>query len=365
MSLKQNTLTKVAVLYGGFSAEHEISLLSAAMVIKNLDKRKFDIIPIGIDKQGHCFLNELQSLYSNDTILLKTKNTESFSGLSELMGDKKAHCDVVFPMLHGTFGEDGTIQGFLDLLGLPYVGADVLGSAIGMDKVVAKRLARAAHIPVVPFLAFNSGHWLRNKSLYNEKINQEIGYPLFIKPVNVGSSLGITKVKRSTDLDNAIDLAFTYSTKVLIEKALQVREVEVAVLENLEWGAEALVSSVGEIISTHEFYSYEAKYLDVKGAELIIPAQLEEEQLQQIKNLAAKVFNSLDCSGMARIDFFIEKQSQKIYFNELNTIPGFTPISMYPKLWEVSGIANTPLLTHLIKLALARHQRLSLLKRSI
>lgn len=365
MSLKENVKTKVAVLYGGCSAEHEVSLLSATAIIKNLDKNRFDVIPIGIDKQGNCFVNEWQYLYSDDTMVLKTKNAQLLSGLTELTGHKKALCDVVFPVLHGTFGEDGTIQGLLDILGLAYVGADVLGSAIGMDKDVAKRLARAADIPVVDFLSFNSGRWSINKKEYCEEIENKIAYPLFVKPVNVGSSLGITKVKKVSDLVDAIELAFTYSTKILIEKALEVRELEIAVLENHQWGEEPLVSRVGEIVPSHEFYSYEAKYLDAKGAELFIPAKLQEGQLQRIKDLAAKIFSCLDCSGMARIDFFIEKQSQKIYFNELNTIPGFTKISMYPKLWEASGISYQQLLTHLIELALARHQRLSLLKRSI
>jgi D-alanine-D-alanine ligase len=356
---------RIAVLYGGRSAEHEVSLLSAASVIKNLDQNKFDVMPIGIDEQGRCFVNELQHLYTDDAILLKTKNAQQLSGLAELTGHKKALCDVVFPVLHGTFGEDGTIQGLLDILGLAYVGADVLGSAIGMDKDVAKRLARAADIPVVPFVTFNSGHWSVNKTKYREEIEQKIAYPLFVKPANAGSSLGISKVKKAGDLNEAIALAFTYSAKVLVEKAFEVRELEIAVLENQLWGAEALVSRVGEIIPSHEFYSYEAKYLDAKGAELIIPATLKKGQLQQIKSLAAKIFGCLDCSGMARVDFFIEKQSQKIYFNELNTIPGFTKISMYPKLWEASGISYQQLLTHLIELAIARHHRLVQLKRSL
>ena len=198
-----------------------------------------------------------------------------------------------------------------------------------------------------------------------QNIEREILYPLFVKPANAGSSLGVTKVKKLDELADAIELAFTYSTKILIEQAFEVREIEMAVLENLQWGADPLVSGVGEIIPSHEFYSYEAKYLDPKGAELIIPASLQEGQLQQLKRLGKKIFNCLDCSSMARIDFFIEKQSQKIYFNELNTIPGFTKISMYPKLWEASGLAYQQLLTQLIELALARYQRLSLLKRSI
>lgn len=361
---KENSKIKVAVLYGGQSAEHEVSLLSAASVIKNLDKTKFNVLPIGIDKQGRCFLNELQYLYADNAILLETEKAQLFSSLAELLQAKKSCCDVVFPVLHGTFGEDGTIQGLLETLDLAYVGADVLGSAIGMDKEVTKRLASAMEIPVVPFLSFNSGLWSLKKDELRQDIEQKIKYPLFVKPANAGSSLGITKVKKPADLTDAIELAFTYSTKVLIEQALEVREVEIAVLENLQWGAEALVSCVGEIIPSHEFYSYEAKYLDPKGAELIIPATLQEGQLQQLKNLATKLFNCLDCSGMARIDFFIEKQSQKIYFNELNTIPGFTKISMYPKLWEASGLSYQQLLTQLIKLAIARHHRLVQLKRT-
>jgi D-alanine-D-alanine ligase len=365
MSLKENSKIKVAVLYGGRSAEHEVALLSAASIIKHLDRNKFTVIPIGIDKEGCCFVNDIQHLYLNDSIALKTKNAVCLSNLAALTQDQKNGVDVVFPVLHGSFGEDGTIQGLLDIVGLAYVGADVLGSAIGMDKDVAKRLADAVEIPVVPFLSFNSGLWSIKKAELIQDIEQKIPYPLFVKPANAGSSLGITKVKKANQLLDAIDLAFTYSTKVLVEQAFEVREIEIAVLENLQWGAEPLASRVGEIIPSHEFYSYAAKYLDAQGAELIIPAILQEGQLQQLKSLAIKLFNCLACSGMARIDFFIEKQSQKIYFNELNTIPGFTKISMYPKLWEASGLSYQQLLTHLIELAMARHHRLTLLKRSV
>lgn len=353
---------RVAVLYGGRSAEHEVSLLSAAAVIKHLDKNKFTVIPVGIDKQGCCFINELQHLYVNDEIVLKTQHAKCLQNLVEL---NPANIDVIFPVLHGTLGEDGTIQGLFEVLNLAYVGADVLGSAIAMDKDVAKRLATAAEIPVVPFVSIDSGLWTIKKDELIQNIEREIAYPLFVKPANVGSSLGITKVKKSNDLVAAIELAFTYSTKILLEKAFEVREIEMAVLENLQEGAEPLMSRVGEIIPSHEFYSYEAKYLDPKGAELMIPAILQQGQWQELKQLAIKIFNCLACSGMARIDFFIEKQSQKIYFNELNTIPGFTKISMYPKLWEASGLSYQQLLTQLIELARARHQRLTLLKRSL
>lgn len=351
----------VAVLYGGRSAEHEISLLSAAAVIEHLDKNKFTVIPVGIDKQGCCFINELQHLYVNEKIVLKTQNAKCLQSLAEL-NQRQYGIDVIFPVLHGTFGEDGTIQGLFEILGLAYVGADVLGSAIAMDKDVAKRLAAAAEIPVVPFVSIDSGLWTIKKDELIQNIEREIAYPLFVKPANVGSSLGITKVKKSNDLVAAIELAFTYSTKILLEKAFEVREIEIAVLENLQWGAEPLMSRVGEIIPSHEFYSYEAKYLDPKGAELKIPATLQQGQWQQLKQLTIKIFNCLACSGMARIDFFIEKQSQRIYFNELNTIPGFTTISMYPKLWEASGLSYQQLLTQLIELGMARHQRLTLLK---
>lgn len=364
MSLQENSKIKVAVLYGGRSAEHEVSLLSAASIIKHLDKNKFTVIPIGIDKEGCCFINDIQHLYVNDSIALKTKNAACLSNLAALAQNLKNEIDVVFPVLHGTFGEDGTIQGLLEILGLAYVGADVLGSAIGMDKDVAKRLANAKQIPVIPFVSFHAGLWFLKKADCIQDIEARLNYPVFVKPANVGSSLGISKVKKASDLTAAIDTAFTYSTKVLIEKALEVREVEIAVLENLQWGEQPLISCVGEIIPRHEFYSYAAKYLDADGAALIIPAILQEGQLQQLTSLATKLFNGLDCSGMARIDFFIEKQTQEIYFNELNTIPGFTKMSMYPKLWEASGLSYQQLLTHLIELAIARHRRLTQLKRS-
>lgn len=353
----------VMVLYGGRSVEHDVSLLSAAAVIKHLDKNKFTIVPVGIDKKGCCFINDLKKLYVNEAIVLKTKNAECLKNLADL-NQLTQRPDVIFPVLHGTFGEDGTVQGLFEILDIPYVGADVIGSAIGMDKDVAKRLAAAAGVPVAPFLTINSGLWMAKKNGLIQNIERKIGYPLFVKPTNVGSSLGLTKVKKSNDLISAIEFAFTYSIKVVLEKALEAHEIEMAVLENRQWGADPLTSKVGEIVPSHEFYSYEAKYLDPKGAELIIPAILKEEQLQQLKHLAIKIFNCLDCSGMARIDFFVEKKSQKIYFNELNTLPGFTNISMYPKLWEASDLPYQQLLTHLIELAIARYHRLSALKRS-
>ena len=368
MSIKENSKIKVAVLYGGRSAEHEVSLQSAAAVIKHLDRNKFTIIPIGIDKQGHCFVNEVSQFSGQElasALPLQTKTSTTLTSIAELNHDKKAICDVVFPLLHGSFGEDGTIQGLLEILDLAYVGADVLGSALSMDKDMAKRLVSAESIPVVPFLTLDSALWSTKQVQSMEEIEQKISYPLFVKPANSGSSLGVTKVKKSTDLSAAIELAFTYSTKVLLEKAFEVREIEIAVLENLHGGPAPLVSIAGEIIPSHEFYSYEAKYLDAKGAELMLPAVLQAGQLAQLKSYAAQIFTRLNCAGMARIDFFIEKQSQKIYFNEINTIPGFTPISMYPRLWQASGISYPQLLSHLIELAIARHRRLASIKCSL
>lgn len=360
MSAKESQKIRVAVLYGGRSGEHEVSLRSATSILKNMDKNKFEVVPVAIDKQGQWWLNDSAELPLNESlpVVLNSSQKLSFEGLSD-------QCDVVFPVLHGAFGEDGTVQGLLEFIGLPYVGANVLGSAIGIDKDITKRLASAGNIPIVPFIAFNNGQWEKKKADYQQEIQEKLGYPLFVKPVSAGSSLGITKVKKPTDLLSAIQLAFKYDTKILIEKALEAREIEIAVLEDLAFGKGPLISVVGEIIprlTHHEFYSYEAKYIDEEGAALVIPAVLQEGQSVELKTLARRIFECLDCEGMARIDFFIEKATKKIYFNEINTIPGFTQISMYPKLWEASGRSYQQLLTYLIDLALIRYKRLSQLK---
>lgn len=355
---------KVAVLYGGCSGEHEVSLKSAASVIKNIDKNKFDVVPIAIAKQGQWLVNDLKQFSLNESAPVQTKTSKALCVQDKIINPKEFFCDVIFPVLHGVFGEDGTIQGLLEILDVPYVGANVLGSAIGMDKVIAKRLALADNIAVIPFVTFNMGEWEKNQAFLIKAIEKELSFPLFVKPVNAGSSLGISKVKNATELAAAVNFAARYDIKILVERALLVREIEVAVLENLSFGKQPLVSVAGEITPQHEFYSYEAKYLDKKGAELTIPAVLKEEQAEKIKILAATIFNSLACESMARVDFFIEEATQKIYFNEINTIPGFTKISMYPKLWEASGLSYQQLLTYLIDLALARHQRVSHLKQS-
>lgn len=350
---------RVAVLYGGRSGEHEVSLQSAASVIKNLDRDKFEVIPIGIDKQGHWLLNDIKQLpldNSTKSLILQTENAQMLSAPGQLTNGSGNLCDVIFPVLHGPLGEDGTVQGLLELAEIPYVGARVLGSAIGMDKDVAKRLAIGAGIPVGPYVTFNQGQWKKNSQHYKDLIAQ-LSYPVFVKPTNIGSSVGITKVKAEQDLNSAIEEALQYDVKIIVEKAIPAREIEVAILENSEYGAMPLASIPGEIVPNHEFYSYEAKYLDENGAELLIPAQLDAAQVKQAQELAIRIFTALECESMARVDLFLDKQTNKLYFNEINTIPGFTQISMYPKLWEATGVSYQELLSRLIQLAVSRHER--------
>lgn len=372
--MEQLEKIRVAVLYGGRSAEHEVSLRSAANVIQHLDADKFDAIPIGIDKNGNWFLgkdilaNSLEKNHvSMQDCLVNTWFTAEWVGKPVKMQDahdilptqttNKAF-DVVFPVVHGTFCEDGTLQGLLELANLPYVGCGVLASAVGMDKDVSKRLASHAGINIAPYLAFNTRQWQADKQNCLKKIDAELNYPLFVKPANTGSSVGISKIKNKSDLQKAIEEAFQYDTKILVEEGLDIIELEVAVLEALEAGKEPLVSIVGEITpdTKHGFYSYEAKYLDENGAELVVPARIDDVVKEKTRAIARKLFQVLECEGMARIDLFYDKKSGEIYFNEINTIPGFTQISMYPRLMEASGISYKDLLSHLIQLALNRFQ---------
>jgi D-alanine-D-alanine ligase len=265
--------------------------------------------------------------------------------------------DVVFPVMHGPLCEDGTIQGLLELADVPYVGSGVLASAVGMDKDVAKRLVRDAGLPIVPYLTIKDVSWKKDFDALSEKAFKTIGLPLFVKPANLGSSVGVHKVKQREELRSALEDAFRYDTKILIEKAINAREIEFAVLENSDPSAIPLVSQPGEIVPRHEFYSYEAKYLDDKGAELLIPAKLDSSQIARGQQIAREVFTILECEGMARVDFFVDRNTGDFYFNEVNTLPGFTSISMYPKMWEASGIPYDELLNRLIDLAMARHRR--------
>ncbi len=363
---------RVAVVYGGRSGEHEISLRSAASVIRNLDVEKYEIIPIGIDKQGKWLLNDISLIEkSNSTIPVHLRSAEpvilpanpeaSTTGLVRL-GPSGAVSgsrgfDVVFPVMHGTNSEDGTIQGLFELADIPYVGCGVLASAVGMDKEMAKRLARDAGLPIVPYIALKADRWEKERATLAKRVGDELGYPCFVKPSNAGSSVGVHKVKTPQDLIAALVDAFLYDTKVLIEKAISAREIEVAALENEVPGGDVLVSIPGEINPTHEFYSYEAKYLDENGAELLIPAKLSEAQTKEAQRIGRAAFAALECEGMARVDMFLDRNDGKFYFNEVNTIPGFTSISMYPKMWEASGVPYSELLDRLIRLAMLRHER--------
>ena len=360
---------RVAVLYGGRSGEHEVSLQSAASVINNLDRERFEIVPVAIDKQGRWRLNDLSLLEGKKSlpvfkdapkVVLPPNAADSDSGTALVSfgeGKETRSIDVVFPVVHGPLCEDGTIQGLLELADVPYVGCGVLASAVAMDKEMAKRVARDAGVPIVPYLSLKRDQWTRETERWAEKIQRELGYPVFVKPANLGSSVGVHKVMEAAGLKAAVDDAFRYDVKTLVETAIDAREIELAVLENPDTGGEPLVSVPGEINPTHEFYSYEAKYLDESGAELIIPAKLDARQVNEVQEIARCAFSAIGCEGMARVDLLMDRSAGKFYFNELNTIPGFTSISMYPKLWGASGIGYRELLSRLIELAVARHER--------
>lgn len=355
MTPDKKKILRVGVLFGGRSGEHEVSLASAASVIRGLDPDKYEAVPIGITKDGHWLIGEgavkmlPEVLKGGRRVMLTADPTEA--ALVPLdRGAGAQRLDVIFPVMHGTFGEDGTIQGMLDLAGLPYVGAGVLGSAVGMDKDVAKRLCQTAGIPVVPWVTVQRWRWEQDKWAVRNEIEEKFPYPVFVKPATLGSSVGMSKVHNTEELGPALDLACEYGMKILVEKAVTAREIEVSVLGNHDPKA----SVPGEIVPHREFYDYTAKYLE-DGTQLVIPAVLKPAQLKKIQTLAVKAFQALELSGMARVDFFLEKEGGKLYLNELNTIPGFTSISMYPKLWEASGIPFRELIDKLIELAFEMH----------
>lgn len=333
---------KIAVMFGGRSGEHEVSLVSANSVINALNPEKYDIVKIGITKHGNWVMNvETSQMAKFD----EDVNASDIK-LNELIALKP---DVVFPVMHGTFCEDGTLQGMLETANLPYVGCGVMASAVGMDKTVAKRLFNDAGINIVPYIEIKRREYQKDKNGIINEIESKIGYPCFIKPVNSGSSVGISKAKNKNELQAAIDEASKFDRKILIEKAISGREIEVSVLGNDSPKA----SLPGEIIPCNEFYDYSAKYIDDKSG-LDIPAKLPEKIREDIRETAVKAYKTIDCAGMARVDFFLEKETNKIYLNEINTIPGFTSISMYPKLWEATGVSYPQLLDELIELAIER-----------
>ncbi|MGH8293349.1 MAG: D-alanine--D-alanine ligase [Gammaproteobacteria bacterium] len=357
---------RVGILFGGKSAEHEISLLSAKNIIEALDKNKYEPVLIGIDKTGRWLMNEPSQFLLNSTnpklIALNKVNSESVAlvpqsegRLTSLnSGHTEQSVDVVFPILHGPFGEDGTIQGLLKLANVPFVGASVLGSAVGMDKDVMKRLLREAGIPVPKFLVFR-----HNEQLEFDSVTRALGLPLFVKPANLGSSVGISKAKDRVGFEKAVRDAFRYDNKILVEEAIRGHEIECAVLGN----DDPIASVPGEIIPTHEFYDYDAKYVDENGARLEAPAKLPPETVKRVQELAIRTFKTLNCEGMGRVDFFL-KADGTLLVNEINTIPGFTKISMYPRLWSLSSISYTELIDRLIQLAIARFAQEQKLKTS-
>ena len=350
----------VALLCGGKSGEHEVSILSARNVYDSLDKTKYDVTIVGIDKMGRWLpvsenslidqsggVNEITSDRNDTSVSIIPSSADlQFSDT----GNERVPFDVVIPILHGPYGEDGSVQGLLKLASIPYVGAGVLGSAVGMDKDVMKRLLRDAGLPIGKFLVL----YRHEKPLSFAQIKKELGLPVFIKPANLGSSVGVSRADTKKEYESATAEAFKYDNKIIIEEYINGREIECAILGN----EEPIASIPGEIAtnkSHHAFYSYEAKYLDEHGADLIIPAPLTKKQTRAVQDLAVKVFTALCGEGMARVDFFLMEDGEFVV-NEINTIPGFTSISMYPKLWEASGVSNKKLIDTLIQLAIKRFQ---------
>ncbi|GIX46588.1 MAG: D-alanine--D-alanine ligase [Candidatus Tectimicrobiota bacterium] len=349
---------RVALLFGGRSGEHEVSVASAASVMQALDARKYDVLPVYLTPQGRWLpaVSPLQLLEgrgdapSRTAVLLS--GDPQCRGLVPLDARREVQAvDVVFPLLHGTYGEDGTVQGLLELADLPYVGAGVLGSAVGMDKGVMKALFQQAGLPVVPHLVIRRHEWERQPRQVEERILDILPLPLFVKPANLGSSVGVTKVKQATELAAALARAAQYDRRLLVEQGLECRELECGVLGN----EEPMASVVGEVVPRREFYDYQAKYTPGLS-ELRIPAPVAPEVAAAVQRLALAAFRAIDAAGLARVDCFLERRSGAIYVNEINTLPGFTTVSMYPKLWEASGIPYAALLDRLIELALEHYR---------
>jgi D-alanine-D-alanine ligase len=383
---------RVGILFGGRSGEHEVSLLSAASVFNAIDKTKYEVVPIGITKEGrwvtaadaerllHGKVEDHKHLRAGDpeatpgaAVLAKGESVvvppepqrhgsimpfetdKSSHALTRRAADRAIDVDVIFPVLHGTFGEDGTIQGLLELADMPYVGAGVLGSAAGMDKDIMKALFRAAGLPIVKHVTFLRSEWEANAKKAEKLVESKLKYPVFVKPANLGSSVGISKARDRKQLGPAIDEAAKFDRKIVIEQGVggrkqKAREIECSVLGNDQPQA----SLPGEIVPSTEFYDYNAKYLD-EGSQLIIPAKLSKAETKEVQRLAIGAFKAVDCAGLARVDFLMEPKSRKIYLNEINTMPGFTAISMYPKLWAASGVSYSDLIGRLIQFGLERH----------
>src|SRR5262252_2479668 len=379
---------RVGILFGGRSGEHEVSLLSAASILKAIDKDKYEVVPIGITKEGRWLtsahaerLLRGENPHEESHRHLRAGDPEATPGAAVLAkgesvivppvpqshglipfasaGHAAEHAidvDVIFPVLHGTFGEDGTIQGLLELADIAYVGAGVLGSAAGMDKDVMKKLFAAAGLPIVKHVTLLRSQWEDDPRKITREVEARLKYPVFVKPANLGSSVGISKARDRKQLGPAIEMAAGYDRKIVIEQGVggkkhKARELEVSVLGNDAPQA----SIVGEIVPSAEFYDYNAKYLD-EGSELLIPARITKKQMREVQQMAVRAFQAVDCSGLARVDFLMDPTTSRIYVNEINTMPGFTSISMYPKLWAASGLSYPDLIDRLIKLGIERHE---------
>ena len=352
----------VGILFGGRSGEHEVSLSSARSIMQAIDKGKYQVVAIGIDKSGQWIVggDPMKALTSglasesSPVALLADPTRRGLMRLQEqdqtITSVRLAELDVIFPVLHGTYGEDGTVQGLLELASIPYVGCGVLASATAMDKATAKDIFRAHGLPVLPYLAIKRKAWRKKPAAVIDEIEAQLAYPIFVKPANLGSSVGITKAHNRDELSPALDTAARYDRKLVIEQGIEAREIEVSVLGN----DDPIASVPGEIVPCREFYDYRAKYIE--DSELLIPAPLDPETAQQVRQMAVVAFKALDGAGMARADFLLDKKTAKLWINELNTIPGFTEISMYPKLWEASGIPYPELIDRLIELAIERFE---------
>jgi D-alanine-D-alanine ligase len=352
------TKLRVGVIYGGESGEHEVSIASAASIFKHLDRERYDPIGIRIAKDGRWFMGGPEpTATSAASVSAPSSPTSQEVDPSASI----ATVDVVFPILHGPYGEDGTVQGLLELRRVPYVGSGVLGSAVGMDKAVMKTLFAAKGLPIVPHITLLRHEWRANPRELSDSAAAALGFPMFVKPANLGSSVGISKVKSATDLAGAIELALEFDRKVVVERGVpNAREIECAVLGNDHPEASVL----GEIVPSREFYDYEAKYLD-DDSKLLIPAPVGERHSAELRRLAIDAFQAVDGAGMSRVDFLVNRDTGATFVNEVNTIPGFTTISMYPKLWEASGVPYGSLLDRLITLALERHAEKHALRTSI
>lgn len=361
---------RVGIIFGGRSGEHEVSLNSAQSVMNALNRDKYDVVPIGIDKNGRWLTGDVVGALTegkatsqpatllpdpqSSALMQVEQGAANTSALSEV-----AQLDVIFPVLHGPYGEDGTVQGLLELANIPYVGAGVVGSAVGMDKAVFKYAMEANGLPVLPWTLVLSSAWRKRQTAVIEQIESKLHYPVFTKPANLGSSVGICKCNNRQELIAGMEEATQYDRRVVIEQGVNVRELEVAVMGN----DEPMASVIGEVRPRRAFYDYVAKYVS-DDSDLIIPAELDAETAVTIQELAKQAYMAIDCAGLGRVDLLLDTDTGKLYLNEINTIPGFTRISMYPKLWEATGVSYPELLDRLINLALDRHQEKENLKKS-